>query len=91
MKSVRLSRMVFPQQSRPAWGGWIEIRKSSSLIRLGIRSRPAWGGWIEIILLMDENDPIVSRPAWGGWIEIWSNFGITGAFKCVPPRMGRVD
>ena len=77
-------------KSRPARGGWIEMARPFFQCGDAGWSRPARGGWIEIILLMDENDPIVSRPARGGWIEI-SPFPGIARIILVPPRTGRVD
>ena len=57
-------------QSRPAWGGWIEIGVYGINGGL-VESRPAWGGWIEIApTAYIECEFHESRPAWGGWIEI---------------------
>ena len=77
-------------KSRPARGGWIEMARPFFQCGDAGWSRPARGGWIEIILLMDENDPIVSRPARGGWIEMDLSCR-TLILPAVPPRTGRVD
>ena len=56
--------------SRPARGGWIEIRPAAPLCP-ETASRPARGGWIEISGIPTPAPPAdMSRPARGGWIEI---------------------
>ena len=37
-------------QSRPAWGGWIEML-IVKVDAIADESRPAWGGWIEMLTL----------------------------------------
>ena len=56
-------------RSRPARGGWIEIKaiQNNTLV---MQSRPARGGWIEIVRYREEVTPESSRPARGGWIEM---------------------
>ena len=86
MPNIQLYRA---DMSRPARGGWIEIRLSP--FRRGpIPSRPARGGWIEMVASICVSDGAKSRPARGGWIEMvtakrWH------AQCAVPPRKGRVD
>ena len=57
------------RRSRPARGGWIEIREHPGR-STAARSRPARGGWIEISHMRTRKALYLSRPARGGWIEI---------------------
>ena len=56
--------------SRPARGGWIEIRDGGRPPPPREGSRPARGGWIEIGSGGALKAMSASRPARGGWIEI---------------------
>ena len=55
--------------SRPARGGWIEIRAQYFMVPPNA-SRPARGGWIEIAYSATITASSGSRPARGGWIEM---------------------
>ena len=70
MKFIRESELLEYVKSRPARGGWIEI-KATDAETGGAVSRPARGGWIEMfgVNLVNEKSKS-SRPARGGWIEI---------------------
>ena len=78
-------------QSRPAWGAWIEISCWIWYSSSQIWSRPAWGAWIEMPFYSCYLIKRLSRPAWGAWIEIIVSGARASKNSSVAPRMGRVD
>ena len=69
MKFAATFKCAYENESRPARGGWIEIRARQSATRSAV-SRPAMGGWTEIPTWPARTPVRRSRPARGGWIEI---------------------
>ena len=48
MKHYLVGEDLNYQESRPAWGAWIETAERSFSDKFA-RSRPAWGAWIETL------------------------------------------
>ena len=70
MKLIDADRAVIQIQSRPARGGWVEMRRKCAQL-IFPSSRPARGGWVEISLcVLCKAYRKTSRPARGGWVEI---------------------
>ena len=61
-------------ESRPVWGGWIEMLTPLLEATPHLRPAPCGAGGLKChvkdICVLD----IVSRPVWGGWIEMSSGW-----------------
>ena len=90
LKYLRDHRLRQCNESLPAWGEWIEIRRRllSSLWRL--RLSPHGESGLKFSAGAMESSLSGSPPAWGEWIEITKD-GLNIPTKLVSPRMGRVD
>ena len=79
-----------PKGSRPVWGAWIEIAKSTESSSNDLSRAPYGARGLKLVCGVVLLSGPGSRPVWGAWIEItelsantWPTF--------VAPRMGRVD
>ena len=67
---TRSCRAMRASPSRPAWGGWIEMTISPSMIFALLSPVPHGAGGLKFESATDGIETLTSRPAWGGWIEI---------------------
>ena len=67
--SIRVDREI-ANESRPARGAWVEIRRGDEMHTVSDLSRPARGAWVEIQYAERMSIERWSRPARGAWVEI---------------------
>ena len=78
------------QESRPAWGAWIEIERVVLPLHHPASRAPHGARGLKLFQIFLVIPLFTSRPAWGAWIEILFD-GAEQAAEKVAPRMGRVD